>query len=220
MKRMKLVALALCTGLVLTACGGANNNTEENVTVTEESQNDVSENSDDKSDNVETDKSEDSDENKTDENKADTEDADNQNNEDDNTEAAETDSVSVRAIYDEIAANVELVSPMEPPADFIGNIIYGFNVAELPEYVFSMPEVAESAELVFIAKTTGADQADTVKNSLDAYKTEQAEMMKDYIPAEYDIIEAGQVVIKGDYVYLVISHNRDAIVEIIEKNIQ
>lgn len=218
MKKMKLMAMALCMGLMLCACGNDNTAADsKNQETTVESSADkteaASENSADKAE----------DKKDAEETKTETEDKKDDKTEvtDNSTDTAESKAeVSVRDIYTEITKNVELVSPMEPPADFIGNIIYGFNVNELPEYVFSMPEMAESAELVFIAKTNGADQADTVKNSLESYKNEQAEMMKDYIPAEYDIIAAGNVVIKGDYVYLVISHNSDAIIEIIEKNIQ
>lgn len=214
MKRMKLAALALCLGLSVCACGNAGDDNKTgdssaDVNVEAEADKDTAE-SQAEADNEVKDDASDKDAEATNENEV----------KDENKDETEvSDGVSLEDIYAKIEAEVELVSPMRPGANLISNVVYGVNVDELVEYVCEMPQVAESGEFIFLAKTNGADQADSLKGALESYKSEQATMMQDYLPAEYDIINESEVVITGDYVYLVISHNADQIISIIESSL-
>lgn len=142
----------------------------------------------------------------------------------DDTNASEEDNASANAeialmdIYDEISKDVELVSPMEPSEDFILNY-YGIDVNELDDYVFVVSEDATSAETIIIVKSSSKDIIASVNDNLEVLREDMLDELEDYLPEQYDIVEGSATVIKGDYIYLVISENEADIVNIISKYI-
>lgn len=131
----------------------------------------------------------------------------------DNKEAA-----AVKDIYDEIAANVSLISPMEPTADFIYNY-YGIDTASLDEYVFEMSEEATSAEAVIIIKCQDAELRSTITDGLNMLREDKMLELESYLPDQYTIVADSSVATSGDYVYLVISENAQDILSIIKSHI-
>lgn len=222
MKKMKLFAICLCVGLCVTACGNANTdstveNAADTAITTEVDENTEETDADEKDVNeVVEDTEESSDEDVTVATENDVE-----NTSDEDVEEAEDNTAEVVAladIYAQIQDEVELVSPMEPGADFIYNF-FGIEVSEYEEYVFEMSDDPVSAEAIIMVRTNGSDQTDSAKASLESYLEEKGLELQDYLPEEYDIVADSEVVIKGDYVYLVVSHNASDITAIIENNL-
>lgn len=136
------------------------------------------------------------------------------------TEApAQAGAKSVQDIYGEIGQKVALNSPMLLPDDFIMNY-YGIDVSTLDEYVFSMSEAAISAETVVILKAKDAGSTGDLSASLQTVIDQKRSEMENYLPEQFDIVDKSSVQVKGNYVYLVISENADAISQIIQADLQ
>lgn len=126
---------------------------------------------------------------------------------------------SVQDIYGEIGQKVALNSPMILPDDFIMNY-YGIDVSTLDEYVFSMSEAAISAETVVILKAKDAGSTSALSASLQTVIDQKRSEMENYLPEQFEIVDKSSVQVKGNYVYLVISENADAISQIIQADLQ
>lgn len=125
---------------------------------------------------------------------------------------------SVEEIYNEIEQGVELISPVPMGDGFITNY-YGIEPEKLEEYVFAMSEEATSAETVVIMKVKDAGDVEAMCKALQVVVDEKRSEMQDYLPEQFEIVDKSSVKSKGNYVYLVISGQADAILQIIEKDI-
>ena len=135
--------------------------------------------------------------------------------------AEETETVSaadLEDIYSQIEQQVDLNSPMTVPEEFIANY-FGIDVSEAEDYLFVMSEMATSAETIVIVKAGAADKQALI-DSLQAVIDQKAAEMENYLPDQYDIVSRSAVQQTGDYVWLVISENDEAIKEIIEAGLQ
>ena len=124
----------------------------------------------------------------------------------------------LNSIYNTISSSVSLVSPMEPTEDFIFNY-YGIDVSMLNDYLFVMSEDATSAETIIILDAANEEDAASYAELLETLVSDKELELQDYLPEEYAITHDSEVVTDGNYVWLVISHNRDSIVDIIENNL-
>lgn len=124
----------------------------------------------------------------------------------------------VAEIYDEIEKSVELISPVIMGEGFITNY-YGIDPAKLEEYVFVMSEEATSAETVAILKVKEESDVEAMCKALQVVVDEKRSEMENYLPDQFEIVDKSSVKSKGNYVYLVISGQADAILQIIEKAI-
>lgn len=204
MKKMKLLALALCTGLVLTACGQAETEPAEEVEVVEEAEQVEEEQGNEA---VEEDIED-----------AETEEESEEETETDETVSENEEAAGLSDLYGQIESAVELVDPSQPSSDFIFNY-YGIKLDEYEDFLFEISAEATSAEAVIVLKTNGSDQADSAKLLLEGYLDEKKLELEDYLPEEYTIVADSKVVEKNDYIYLVISHNASDIIDIIENNL-
>lgn len=134
------------------------------------------------------------------------------------SDAAQGTGKSVSAIYEEISQSVALNSPMLVPDDFIMNY-YGIDVSTLEEYVFSMSEAAISAETVVILKAKDAGSTGALSASLQMVIDQKRSEMENYLPDQFQIVDKSSVQVQGNYVYLVISSQADAINRIIQADI-
>lgn len=125
---------------------------------------------------------------------------------------------SIADIYDEIAANVTLSSPVAMDDDFISNY-YGIDASTLEEYVFSMSEDATSAETIIIMKAKDASNISSLSDCLQVVVDEKKNEMENYLPEQFAIVEKSSVKTKDNYVWLVISENADDINKIIEADL-
>ena len=121
-------------------------------------------------------------------------------------------------IYKEIEQNVDLISPVLMNDTFITNY-YGINPEKLEGYVFAMSEEATSAETVVVMKVKDEADVETMRGALQVVVDEKRSEMQDYLPEQFEIVDKSSVKSKGSYVYLVISEQADAILQIIEKGI-
>lgn len=135
------------------------------------------------------------------------------------TTAPQSAGKSVKDIYGEITQKVALNSPMIVPDDFISNY-YGIDVGTLEEYVFSMSEAAISAETVAILKAKDAGSAAGLSAALQTVIDQKKSEMENYLPDQFQIVDKSSVKVNGNYVYLVISEQADAINQIIQAGIQ
>ncbi len=121
-------------------------------------------------------------------------------------------------IYEEIEQTVELISPVQMGDDFINNY-YGIEPEKLEEYVFVMSEEATSAETVVLMKVKEEGDVEAMCAALQVVVDEKRSEMQDYLPEQFEIVDKSSVKSKGNYVYLVISEQADAILQVIEKGI-
>lgn len=120
---------------------------------------------------------------------------------------------SCEEIYEEIAASVELQSPMIVPEAFVAN--YGVDFSAIDDYVFAMSELSTSVETIAIFKSEDAASRENITASLEMFADGKRAEMENYLPEQFDIVDRSSVKTSGDYVYLVISENAEAIEEII-----
>lgn len=123
-------------------------------------------------------------------------------------------SKSIQDIYAEITEKLALNAPMVLPDEFISNY-YGVDVSTLDEYVFSMSEAAISAETVVILKAKDTGSTDDLAASLQTVIDQKRSEMENYLPDQFQIVDKSSVHVEGNYVYLVISEQADAISQII-----
>ena len=125
---------------------------------------------------------------------------------------------SVQDIYEEIMQKVKLISPVTMTDSFISNY-YGIDPEKLEEYVFSMSEDATPAET--LSRMRGKEETDAagIHAALEVVREEKSGEMKDYLPAQYDIVDKSSVKTEGSYVYLVISEKADDIIRVIRTGI-
>ncbi|MDE6529777.1 MAG: DUF4358 domain-containing protein [Lachnospiraceae bacterium] len=120
---------------------------------------------------------------------------------------------SCEEIYEEIAASVELQSPMIVPEAFVAN--YGIDFSAIDDYIFAMSEMSTSVETIAIFKSEDADSRENITSSLEMFADGKRAEMENYLPEQFDIVDRSSVKTSGDYVYLVISENAEEIEEII-----
>lgn len=125
---------------------------------------------------------------------------------------------SIEEIYKEVGQSVELISPVLMGDAFITNY-YGIEPEKLEEYVFAMSEEATSAETVIILKVKETGDVEAMSKALQVVVDEKRSEMQDYLPEQFEIVDKSSVKSSGNYVYLVISEQADAILQIIEKEI-
>ena len=125
---------------------------------------------------------------------------------------------SVQDIYEEIMQKVKLISPVTMTDSFISNY-YGIDPDKLEEYVFSMSEDATSAETIIIMKVRNEADTEEISAALETVRDEKSGEMKDYLPAQFEIVDKSSVKTEGSYVYLVISERADEIIRVIRVGI-
>lgn len=126
--------------------------------------------------------------------------------------------LSIAEVYEKIGEEVTLQSPECMDDDFISNY-YFVDTTLLEEYVFSMSADAAQAEMVIIVKVKDADHVEGIAESLQGVMEDKKAEMENYIPEQFAIVEKSEVVVKDNYVWLVISENEDSITSIIENNL-
>ena len=85
--------------------------------------------------------------------------------------------------------------------------------------MFVMSEEATSAETVAILKVKEEGDVEAMCKALQVVVDEKRSEMENYLPDQFEIVDKSSVKSKGNYVYLVISGQADAILQIIEKAI-
>ena len=121
-------------------------------------------------------------------------------------------------IYAKISSAVTLPDLYQGDDDWILNN-YGLDASKLEDYVCAEGDELH-ADRIFIIKTKdSADVADVMSKLNAVYGQLSSPEMLDYMPEQADTIKAGRVVSSGNYAYLLISPDADAIEAIIKDGI-
>lgn len=131
--------------------------------------------------------------------------------------------IALAELYQQITdGGISLVSPMlldESNSDFIYNY-YGIDVTALEEYVFEVSEEATSAEMVIMFKVKDEGDIASMKEQLEGLLSDKCMELDNYLPDQYEIAARSKVQVDGNYLFLIVSENSEAINTIISTQFQ
>lgn len=82
--------------------------------------------------------------------------------------------------------------------------VFGVDPADIEEYYGEYSAVNTSADHLIGLKAKDG-RVDAVKQALEAHKEEIVKNFEEYLPDQYDKAQAGQIIQKGNYLFLVIA---------------
>ena len=85
---------------------------------------------------------------------------------------------------------------------------------------FMIPEESAGVETIAFFEAVDGDQANVIKAALEAYVNATRVEQKDYNAENYQVALDAEVVKEGNYVYLVMSSAKEAILKIINDNLK
>ena len=122
--------------------------------------------------------------------------------------------VPVQDIADQLLA----MEGMFPPAmDFMGEEMItescGLDFSLLSEYSLNDPMMNVHAHMLYVAKVKDEADVPAVEEAFGKRLTLMQDIFSTYLPAQYDLAMAGQVVSNGKYVLMVVSNDSQAVVD-------
>jgi hypothetical protein len=123
---------------------------------------------------------------------------------------------TVNEIYDEILSEVELPSMVVMNDNYISNY-FSIDLSLLDEYVVANAEDVIYADTIMILKMKNPESAGALEDSLEAMLEQKKLELKNYLPEQYAIVEASEIKIAGNYIYLVVSDQEDDILAVIQE---
>lgn len=131
--------------------------------------------------------------------------------------AAPKATLSMPEIYGEITASdvIELPAMMEINDARLLDL-FGIDASLLDERAAYMAEVFPASDEILLFKAKTEDDAKTLVERLEAHRLQKANEMDGYLPDQYALINQAEVVRKGVYVHLVISADREQILQIVD----
>ena len=118
-------------------------------------------------------------------------------------------------IYADITAQVTLPELLElDDAEMLTYV--GISAEAYAEGIALIPADAVLGDMLFLFRATDKNALETIKTKLAAFRDQKLNEMKNYIPAEYDKINASSIEVSGDYIWLVVSDQSASILGIIE----
>lgn len=125
----------------------------------------------------------------------------------------------INEIYGEITSAVTLPEMLSLSDDTLYAYV-GIQSGLYKSFVAAIPLSATSGDMLFIFEANDAQSAGEIKTKLENFLAQKTVEMKDYIPSEYEKLTDSSVTAKGRYVWLVVSDNAQAILNIINDNIK
>lgn len=107
---------------------------------------------------------------------------------------------------DDVMAAIEEVAPVSVPADMDDEYLtgmYGISLDDVEEYKGKYTNVSLSTDEILLVKAK-AGKADTIKEALEARRDAKYEQAAMYDDVQAQKAQNGRVVVKGDYVLLVV----------------
>lgn len=122
--------------------------------------------------------------------------------------------VPVQDIADQLLAMEDLF----PPAmGFMGEEMItescGLDFSLLSEYSLNDPMMNVHAHMLYVAKVKDEADVPAVEEAFSKRLTLMQDIFSTYLPAQYDLAMAGQVVSNGKYVLMVVSNDSQAVVD-------
>ena len=124
----------------------------------------------------------------------------------------------ISEIYADITTAVTLPELLELDAAETFTYV-GIPTDAYTEGVALIPADAVLGDMLFIYKAADKDALSTIQTKLANFREQKLNEMKNYIPAEYEKINASEIKVSGDYVWLVVSDNAATILTTIENAI-
>lgn len=125
-----------------------------------------------------------------------------------------TASASVSEMAEAIKENIE-VSLMEDTLENFISMFEGLDADMIEESTFNIPMMIQSNE-VDIVKVKDSKDVETVKAALEKRLKNVQDSFEHYLPDPYELAKNGKVVVKGNYVMLIIDEDVDKAIEIFE----
>lgn len=121
-------------------------------------------------------------------------------------------------IYEEISKTVDLPLMITLNDDYISNY-YGLDTELLDEYLFTNAEEIIYADTIILLKAKDESSVSELQELLETIIMQKKLELENYLPEQFKIVEKSKVETSGTYLYLVISEEREVILEVIEKYI-
>ena len=122
--------------------------------------------------------------------------------------------VPVQDIADQLLA---LEDRFPPAMGFMGEEMItescGLDFSLLSEYSLNDPMMNVHAHMLYVAKVKDEADVPAVEEAFGKRLTLMQDIFSTYLPAQYDLAMAGQVVSNGKYVLMVVSNDSQAVVD-------
>ena len=122
-------------------------------------------------------------------------------------------------VYSDLISEVTFPEMLSLDSDGLLSFV-GIDSSLYTEAVACIPLTAVSGDMIFIIKVADDASAETVAQKLEGYRSSVLAQMNNYIPAEYDKINASSVETDGSFVWLVVSSDQEAAVASVRANLK
>jgi len=131
------------------------------------------------------------------------------------TTESETAGKTMEELYEEIKEKVEQPEMVVLNDNYITNY-YGIDLSLLEDYLFVNAEDVIYADTIVLLKVKEEASAQIMTDALNAMMDQKKLELENYLPEQYQIVENSEVVVSGQYVYLIISEKAEEIQDVIE----
>ena len=122
----------------------------------------------------------------------------------------------VNVPVEDIANAIMSTPDLFPALGFMGEEIltdmFGIDFSKLEEYSLNDPMMNVHAHILYIAKVKDAADMASVKTAFESRLTAMQSAFEMYLPDQYDLAMAGEIVENGKYVMLVISTDNETVI--------
>ena len=133
--------------------------------------------------------------------------------------AVDNSNVVAADVYNDLVSEVEFPEMFALDANGLVSLL-GIDSTLYTEAVAYIPLTAVSGNMVFIIKTADDASAEVLAQKLENYRLSVLAQMNNYIPAEYEKINAASVHTDGSFVWLVVADDQAAAVASVEANLK
>jgi len=123
---------------------------------------------------------------------------------------------TMKEIYEEISEEVEHPDMVALNDNYIANY-YGIDLSLLEDYIFVNAEDVIYADTIILMKVKEETSVEAMRDALDTMIEQKKLELENYLPEQFKIVEKSEVVVSGNYVYLVISEHAQEIQTVIAK---
>ncbi len=122
-------------------------------------------------------------------------------------------------IYAEISENVDLPEQLSLNAEDLTDYL-GISPELYDEYTANIPLTAILGDMLLIFKAKDSASLELLETKISNFRAQKSNEMNNYLPVEYDKINASKIEKKGLYIWLVVSDDAASILSIIKSNIK
>jgi len=132
------------------------------------------------------------------------------------SDAPQAATLDIPATWENIKANVQLNEMMAlEDAETLAAVYPLLDLEKVASYSINMAMINVKAEEVAIVEAKTAEDVESVKAALEGRLQDLLATWERYLPDQYEIVKQASVKTNGNYVYLVVSPNAEAVEKII-----